>query len=158
MRHTAAPFAAALSLLALAACAPGAPAGVDKANLDDAVSRAVGDPNTCLMIAEVPSGKVVYRYNSATTCDRALPACEVAGERKVKDVLALTVKDQDSRTLSCNSLADGSRGASWAAGPIPGKKLVYAAAMEGDRVFPGRMMADRLSRAWTKAGLTPASP
>ena len=80
----------------------------------------------------------------------------MAGTRKVKDLLALTVEDRDTRTLSCNSVADGSRGASWAAGPIPGKPLVYAAVMEGDRVFPGRMMADRLSRAWTKAGLTPA--
>lgn len=149
---------AALSLLMLAACAPGAPKGVDKATLDEAVSRAVGDPNTCLMIAEQGSGKVVYRYNSATTCDRALPACETAGQRKVKDVVALTAKDGQVRTLSCNSLADGSRGVGWAAGPIPGKPLVYAAAMEGDRVFPGRMMADRLSRAWTKAGLTPATP
>jgi hypothetical protein len=151
-------WTAALAVLALAACSPGAPQGTDKATLDEAVSRAIGDPNTCVLIAEREGGKVVYRYNTATTCDRSLPACDGPGMRKPKDLLERAVTDGQTRNLSCNTAADGSRGVSWAAGPIPGRPLVYAAVMEGNRVFPGLMMADRLSRAWTKAGLSPEAP
>jgi hypothetical protein len=150
--------------LVLAACSPDAPKGADKATLDEAVSRAVGDPNTCVMIAERmeggKGGKVVYRYNTATTCDRSWPACDTPNLRKLKDVLEATARDGQPRRLSCNTTPDGSRGVAWAAGPIAGSAagapLVYAAVMEGERVFPGRMMADRLARAWARAGLTPA--
>ncbi|MCR5881159.1 hypothetical protein [Phenylobacterium sp. J367] len=148
--------------LLLAGCAPGAPKGSDKATLDEAVSRAIGDPNTCVLIAERDSGRTVYRYNTATTCDREWPACDTAGSRKLKDLLERAVADGQARNLSCNTTPDGSRGVSWAAGPIAGaqgeKPLVYAAVMEGNRVFPGLMMADRLSRAWTRAGLSPEQP
>ncbi|WP_395673003.1 hypothetical protein [Phenylobacterium sp.] len=146
----------------LAACSPNAPKGTDKATLDEAVSRAVGDPNTCVMLAERGSGRVVYRYNTATTCDRAWPACDGPELRKLKDLAAQTAKDGQARMASCDTTPDGSRGVGWAAGPIAGQKsgkpLVYAAVMEGDRVFPGRMMADRLARAWTRAGLSTAQP
>src|SRR4249920_3289078 len=92
---------AAASLVA--ACAPGAPKGVDKDRLDEAVSRAIGDPASCLLIAETPSGHVVYRYNTHTACARALPACDAPGTRKVDDLLQATVKDGQPRQLSCNS-------------------------------------------------------
>lgn len=158
MRRAALAAVLVLGVGALAACAPGAPQGTDKATLDEAVSRAIGDPNTCVLIAERDGGKVVYRYNTATTCDRELPACDGPGARKLKDLLEQAVADGRARNLSCNTAADGSRGVSWAAGPIAGRPLVYAAVMEGNRVFPGLMMADRLSRAWTRAGLSPEQP
>jgi hypothetical protein len=158
LRRAALAAALALGVGALAACAPGAPEGTDKATLDEAVSRAIGDPNTCVLIARRDDGKVVYRYNTATTCDRSLPACDGAAQRKLKDLLQQAVADGQARNLSCNTAADGSRGVSWAAGPIPGRPLVYAAVMEGNRVFPGLMMRDRLSRAWTRAGLSPERP
>jgi hypothetical protein len=139
--------------LLAAACAPGAPPGVDKAKLDEAVSRAIGDPMTCVMIAEAGTGRVVYRYNTASVCARTMPACEGAGERGVGDLVALTAKDGKVRTLSCDTTVDGSRGVGWAAGPIAGKPLVYAAAMEGERGFPGRIMAERLERGFKAAGL-----
>ncbi|HEY8003847.1 MAG TPA: hypothetical protein VIE16_06440 [Phenylobacterium sp.] len=148
-----------LAALALAACSPGAPKGVDKDQLDAAVSRAIGDPASCLLIAEQASGKLVYRYNTHTACARQLPSCggaggaQSAGVQTLDQLLQATVKDGQARTLSCSSTADASRGVGWAAGPIPGKGLVYAAMMEGDRAFPGRMMADRLSRAFKDAGL-----
>ena len=68
--------AVAIGVLAatLSACAPGAPAGVDKAKLDDAVSRAIGDPGTCVLIGD--GGKVVYRYGTNVICGRKLPTCE----------------------------------------------------------------------------------
>ena len=146
---------AAASLLAasLAACSAGAPKGVDKDKLDDAVSRAIGDPASCLLIAEQATGKLVYRYNSHTACARALPACDGPGARTIDQLLKQTLKDGQSRQLSCNSAGDSSRGVGWAAGPIPGKGLAYAAMMEGSRAFPGRMMAERLGNAFRDVGL-----
>jgi hypothetical protein len=139
----------------LAACSPGAPKGVDKDTLDAAVSRAIGDPDSCLLIAEQASGKLVYRYNTHTACARPLPACNgtAPATQTLDQLLKATVKDGQPRTLSCSSTTDASRGVGWASGPIPGKGLVYAAMMEGDRAFPGRMMADRLARAFKDAGL-----
>lgn len=155
------PIRTILSLAAaaglLAACSPSAPKGVDKDRLDEAVSRAIGDPASCLLIAETPGGRTVYRYNTHTACGRALPACDAAGTRKLDDLLKATVKDGQPRQLSCNSAADASRGVSWASGVIPGKGLAYAAMMEGDRAFPGRMMAERLDSAFRKVGLLPPS-
>jgi hypothetical protein len=124
---------------------------VDRDALDSAVSRAVGDPPTCVLIALAGSGKVLYRYNSATACAREFAACDGPGTRKLSALLDSTAKDRQPRQLSCNTLADASRGVGWAAGPIAGTDLVYAAMMEGDRAFPGRMMADRLETAFRRA-------
>jgi hypothetical protein len=129
---------------------------VDREALDAAVSRAIGDPNSCLLIAEAGSGRTLYRYNTATACAREFPACEGPGTRKVSDLLEATAKDRKARQLSCNTLADASRGVGWAAGPIAGTDLVYAAMMEGDRAFPGRMMADRLEGAFRSAKVSKA--
>jgi hypothetical protein len=137
-------FAASCACLALASCAPSAPKGVNKDKLDAAVSDAIGDPATCVMMAEQPSGKVVYRYNTATACDRVLPSCEGAGQRKLKDLLAQVAKDGQRREESCNTTADASRGVSWLAAPTGRKGIVYAAVMEGTRTFPARMMSERL--------------
>ena len=52
----------------------------------------------------------------------------------------------------------GSRGVGWAAGPIQGTDMVYAAMMEGDRSFPGRMMAERLDAAFRRAKLSKEAP
>lgn len=144
-------------VLMLSACAPGAPPGVDKDRLDAAVSRAIGDPNTCVLIGAKGSGKVLYRYNTATACAKEYPDCEGPGAMKVGDLLDAVAKDGRPRTLSCNTLADGSRGVGWAAGPVAGKDLVYAAVMEGDRAFPGLMMADRLEAAFRRAGVSAPS-
>jgi hypothetical protein len=124
---------------------------VNRDDLDAAISRAVGDPNTCVLIAEAGSGRRYYRYNSATTCAREFEACDKQGTRKLDDLLDAVAKDRQLRQLSCNTLADASRGVGWAAGPIAGTNLVYAAMMEGERAFPGRMMADRLEGAFRRA-------
>ena len=135
----------------LAACSPGAPPGVDRDELDAAVSRAIGDPATCLLIGQIGSGRLLYRYNSATACDRQLPSCSGPATTRIGEVLKAAARDRQSRTLSCNTTADASRGVGWASGPIAGTDLVYAAMMEGDRAFPGRVMADRLSGAFRRA-------
>ena len=144
---------AALLAMVLGGCSPGLPKGVDEGKLDDAVSAAIGDPASCLLIADQASGRVIYRYNTHTACARALPACDAPGTRTLNQLLSQTVKDRRPRALSCNSLADASRGVGWASGTIAGKGLVYAAMMEGDRAFPGRMMAERLADAFKDAGL-----
>ena len=158
MRRTATRLAASsLIALMLAACSPDAPKGVDQTALDDAISKAIGDPGTCVLIADRDSGRTVYRYNTHTACGRDLPSCEGEGTRTTAGLLKLTLADGQPRTFSCNTAADASRGVGWASGVLPRKgqhgPLAYAAMMEGDRAFPGRIMADRLGRAFTKAGL-----
>jgi hypothetical protein len=148
---------AAAAALVMTACSPTAPPGVDRDELDAAVSRAIGDPNTCVLIAKAGSSRALYRYNTATACAREFPACDGAGTRKLKDLLEATAKDRRVRTLSCNTQADASRGVGWASGPIAGTDLVYAAMMEGDRAFPGRMMADRLETAFRRAKVSKGS-
>jgi hypothetical protein len=142
---------ATLAALSVTACSPTAPPGVDRQVLDEAVSRAVGDANTCVLIADAKSGRLQYRYNTLTTCARELPACDRPELTKVDDLLDRAPKGPV--TLSCDTLADGSRGVGWAAGPIEGTGLVYAAVMEGERAFPGLMMADRLAGAFRRAGV-----
>lgn len=144
----------ALALMAaLCACSPGLPKGVSQERLNDAVSDAIGDPTTCLLIGKRDSGEVVYRYNTHTTCARSLPACDAPALRTVDGLLKATARDGRARTLSCNSSPDGSRGVGWASGPVPGHPLVYAAVMEGPRALPGRIMADKIDGALKDAGL-----
>lgn len=146
-------LALATPLVLVAACAPSLPKGVDKDRLEAAVSQAIGGPNTCVLIGDATSGRLVYRYNSHAACALKLPACDAPQLRNAGDLLHEISRTGRTVRLSCNSVADGSRGAGWAAGPIPGRPLVYAASMEGDRAFPGLMMADRLERAFKHAGL-----
>ena len=151
-------LATAGAALLLAACTPsGAPPGVDRDQLDAAISKAIGDPNSCVLIADSKSGRVLYQYNTATACGNEWPACDHPGETKVKALLEATAKDRKRRELSCDTQPDGSRGVAWASGPIPGKPLVYAAVMEGDRAFPGRMMAERLDSAFRRAKVSAPS-
>ena len=144
-------FSGLFVALGLVACSPDAPPGVDRDELDAAVSKAIGDPATCVLIGEVGSARLLYRYNSVTACDRELPSCSGPGTTRIGDVLKATAKDRQPRMLSCNSTPDASRGVGWASGPIAGTDLVYAAMMESDRALPGRIMADRLSSAFRRA-------
>lgn len=142
--------------LPLVACSPGAPKGVSKDKLDDAVGGAIGDPATCVLIAEAPSGKVVYQFNNHIACGRSLPTCGQPGTTQtVTQLLKATEADRQPRTASCTWPNDPSRGISWASGPIPGKDLTYAALMEGQRALPGRMMAERLEDAFKSTGVEP---
>jgi hypothetical protein len=156
-RHTVRLTAIALTALALGACSPGAPKGVDKTELDFAINEAIGDPATCVLIAR--GDEVVYRFGSNVTCGRKLPACDGAAVREVKDLLPSAPKAGAARmTASCSSTADGSRSVAWAAGPIAGREdLTYAAVMEGTATPPGLVVADKLDGAFARAGLQPKS-
>ena len=148
-------LAAALILSGLlAACAPKAPEGVDKAVLDEAISQAIGDPGTCVLIGQ--DGEVVYRYGTHVVCGRKLPACDQPGLRSLDQLLGEAPASGDPKTVSCRSNAEGTRIVAWAAGPVKGHDLVYAAVMEGDLVPPGIVIADKLDDAFAKAGLRPA--
>ena len=140
------------AVLALAACAPKAPEGIDKIALDVAVNNAIGDPGTCVLIGEV-SGATVYRYGTNMTCARVLNDC-LGGQREVAALLQAAVGGAPPVNASCASLADGSRTVAWNAGPVEGKSgLVYAAVMEGEKTPPGIVIADKLKAAFAKAGL-----
>ena len=142
-----------LSSLALAGCGPKAPEGVDKRVLDAAVSQAVGDPGTCVLIGETGSGDTVHRFGSNVTCGRALPACDGAS-RTLEDLLKITAQSGQPVNVSCASSPDGGRTVAWAAGPIETRDaLVYAAAMEGANTPPGVVIADKLKTAFEKVGL-----
>lgn len=151
-------LAAGLGALALQACGPQLPKGVDADRLKDAVSDAIGAPQTCMLIGRQGSGDVVWRYNTHTVCARALPACDGPGLRSVGELLKATAKDGKARTLSCNSTADGSRGVGWASGGIPSRGLVWAAVMEGPHALPGLIMTDQIEGALEDSGLAPAVP
>jgi len=142
----------ALSVVVLGACAPKLPAGVEKARLEAAIDGAIGDANTCVLIAPARSTNVAYRYNSHTICARTLPSC-AGGQQSAADLLAAVARDGQPRATSCHSTPDGARDVAWAAGPVPGRPLVYAAVMEGERAMPGRIMTERLAGAFKDAGL-----
>jgi len=143
---------ATLGVIALAACGPRLPKGVDPDKLEQAVSDAIGDPHTCMLIGRQGSGQVVWRYNTHTTCARALPACDGPGLRTVDDLLRATAKDGQPRNLSCSTLPDGSRGVGWSSAVIKDRGLVYAAVMEGERALPGRIMAEKVEGALQDGG------
>lgn len=145
--------AAGLLLAALLAssCAPGAPEGVDKVVLDEAIGKAIGDPGTCVLIAQ--GGKTVYRFGSNMVCGRKLPACGGGPAQTTDDLLEMTRVRMTPITASCPSNAQGSRLVAWSSGPIEGHDMAYAAVMEGDQVPPGVVIADKLNAAFKKAGL-----
>jgi len=149
---------AVFGALALQACGPGLPKGVDPDKLDEAVSQAIGGPQTCMLIGRRGAGQVVWRYNSHTICARTLPACDRPALTTVGDLLKATAKDGRARTLSCNSSPDGSRGVGWASGTIPDRGLVWAAVMEGERALPGRIMTEEVEGALQDVGLAARPP
>ena len=147
-------LAAALGLSAavLAACSPTAPGGVDKAVLDEAVSRAVGDPGTCVLIAE--GGKTVYQYGTHMVCGRSLPTCVEQGTQTLEQLL--NAAGAERKTASCRSNPEGTRIVAWASGPVEGRPgMTYAAVMEASEAPPGIVIADKLATAFARAGLGP---
>ena len=143
--------------LLLAACAP-KPARLPSARLDALIGDYIGDPTTCVLIADGKSGKVLYTYGDHFNCVRALPACDRPGTLSGRQALGLaTVKG--GRGASCPSVSDGSRSVGWAEGAIGGSNppLIYSAVMEGQAALPGIEMNTRLAEVFRQTGLTPAA-
>jgi hypothetical protein len=140
-----------LAALGLWACAP---AGLHANRLDNAIGAAIGDPSTCLLLADAQTGKVVYQYGDAFNCGRLLPACDAPGSMNAHTALQFASRP-GGRMASCPTSADGSRTVGWAEARVQSSKrnLVYSAVMEGQRALPGHEMNARLYDAFQKAGL-----
>jgi hypothetical protein len=155
----AATYAALLLALALAACAKptggaGGGEGLPSDALDQAIGGSIGDPTTCVIIAERSSHRVLYTYGQRFNCVRGLPACDRPGFLTAQQ--ALTFADTpDGRGASCPSNADQSRSVGWAEGRIASSKrdLIFSAVMEGERALPGHEMMARLADAFGAAGI-----
>lgn len=149
--------AAACALAALASCGPKLPAGVDEAALSDAVSEAVGDPSTCLLIGRRGEGQAIWRYNTHMVCGRSLAACDAPGRRTPGDLLEAVALDGRRRGATCDNPQEPARTIAWAAGPAGGD-LVYAAVMDSERAFPSLIMSERIERALARGGLDAKGP
>ena len=145
----------AVAVASLGACAPKADRGLGTPQLDNQVAAAIGDPSTCLLLADAKTGQVVYRYGDDFNCSRGLPACDAASQLNAKAAIQYATKP-GGRMASCASVADGSRQVGWAEGrvqSVAGRNLVYSAVMEGERALPGHEINARLFDAFQKAGL-----
>jgi len=141
--------------LALTACSPKLPKGVDEQQLSNAVGRAIGGPNTCVLLAD-KAGKVVWTGGGYITCARNLPTCD--GATTTAQTVLEGAIGKPARFVSCPS-GPGVNTVGWAMGPAPvgeGKPdhgLFYIAVMEGERALPGREVQARVEEAFEKAGL-----
>ena len=153
-----APPLALLAALALAAgCAPSLPKGVDPVALEAAIDDAVGDPNTCVLIGQAQTGRLVWRYGTHGVCGKVWPACNGTEARTVEGLLKTAGREGAEIWASCPSNADRSRTVAWAAGPVPGRAdLVFTAVMEGASTPPGIVLGDKLRAALKRGGLSPA--
>ena len=149
-------LAASALVAVLAACAPTPPSGqgLPSNTLDTQIAAAIGDPTTCVLLADRTTAKVVYRYGDDFNCSLDLQACDSAAQINAKDALKAAAQP-GGRLLSCASLPDGSRMVGWAAGRVQSAKrdLIFSAVMEGERALPGHEMNARLYDAFAKAGL-----
>jgi hypothetical protein len=123
--------------------------------LDQAIAPAIGDPSTCVLVAERGTNKVLYQYGQIFNCVRGLPACDRPGVLTARQALPLATAAAQGRETSCASTPDGSRMVGWAEGPVNGHtpNLVYSAVMEGQQALPGHEIATRLADAFQTAGL-----
>jgi len=146
---------AAIAGLAGGGCSkPPSARGLPTAALHEAIAHAVGDPSTCVLLADQTTRKVVYRYGEAFNCVRGLPACDRPGSLTATDALSLAAAP-GGRAVSCPSNTDGSRLVGWAEGRANSqtRDLIYSATMEGENAFPGHELAARLDGAFAQAGL-----
>lgn len=156
MRAAAALAVLAAAGLGLAACAPKLPAGVDGDRLTEAVGRAIGGPNTCVLIGD-PKGRLVWRAGGYITCARQLPTCQ--GTTTTAQTVLEGALGKPARFASCPTGTGGANTVGWAMGPVPiaegkpDRHLSYVAVMEGERALPGREVQERVERAFEKAGL-----
>ena len=148
--------ACCVAVLAAGACSKPVPAAsrLPSDALDHAIGDVIGDPATCVLVAERATRKVVYHYGDDFNCVRGLPACDRPGTLSAKAALGLA-DTADGRGASCPSNADASRTVGWAEGRVasPGRDLVYSAVMEGQTALPGQEISARLAEAFQHAGL-----
>ena len=147
-------FAAVAGLAASGCSNPPSARGLPTDALHEAIAHAVGDPSTCVLLADRATRRVIYRYGEAFNCVRGLPACDRPGFLTARQALAFATLP-DGRKASCNSNADGSRTVGWAEGRVQSAKgdFIYSAMMEGQSALPGQEISARLDDAFANAGL-----
>ncbi len=123
-------------------------------SLDHAIADAIGDPATCVLLADATTGKILYRYGAQFNCVRGVPACDRPGFMSATQALSLAATP-GGRGASCASQPDGSRTVGWAEGRATSRRrtLLYSAMMEGQTAMPGHEIAARLQGAFERAGL-----
>jgi hypothetical protein len=133
---------------------PPASPGLPVEALDRAIASAIGDPATCVLLADRRTGKVVYRYGARFNCVRGLPACDRPGFISATQALSFA-GSAGGRQASCASTTDGTRMVGWAEGRAPSRSrdLIYSAMMEGETAMSGHFIAARLDDALQSAGL-----
>lgn len=145
-------LAAGALVLALAGCTPSSLAGVDQQSLEDEVARSIGDPSTCVLLADGQSGKIVWSSNLPSVCRRKIDLCTRPGKGAPKTAIKDVMRGA-RLAASCNSSFGPGRTVGWAGGRANGK-LIYVAVMEGDRALPGSEIQSRVEEAFQRAGLT----
>jgi hypothetical protein len=133
-----------LAAAVLCGCSPKLPNGVDADRLTQTVGSTVGDPATCVILAEEGTGKVLWRSSRRQVCAQEREACTDPG-RTTPEALVQKAAKGLTLTTGCQSV-------SWAAGPTPRAGVVYAAVMYGERALPGREIARRLDSAFAASG------
>ena len=129
---------------ALSGCSPKLPEGVDAERLTEAVGSVIGDPATCVIVAEQGTGKVLWRSSRRQVCSQEREACTRPG-RTTPEALVQEAAKGATLMTGCESV-------SWAAGATPRPGVVYAAVMYGARALPGREIARRLDSAFEASG------
>ena len=86
---------AGLSAMLLAGCSIGGkgPAALDQDKVEAAVDHSLGGGETCVVLSDVPTGKVLYQYGNAGVCMRGLPPCatfDVANDLIGQDLGVIT--------------------------------------------------------------------
>ena len=138
--------------LGLGACSPHLAKGVDEAALDAALTRGIGDPNTCVLVGKASTGQVLHRYGAYTVCARPWPVCSGPELKTALDRL----RGAGETHASCASTADGARQVAWSMGPVEGQPgLAYVAVMEGPNTPPGIVITERIKSAFRRAGRSP---
>lgn len=139
----------------LSGCMPPSGKGLHRSQLDTYIGAAVGDPSTCVLLADGNTDEVVYRYGVDFNCARALPTCDAPGVMNARAALRYA-KQPGGRMASCPIGPGGAGGTvGWAEGRVQSKtrKLVYSAVMVGQRALPGHEINARLFDAFQKAGV-----
>jgi hypothetical protein len=130
----------------LSACSPGLPKTVDEPRLEQSVASVIGDINTCVVLAEPKSGRIVWTYGLPNICRIKYPACTSDKLIDVKALAKATAKSGVPVTTGCQSV-------SWAAGRAGRGQLVYGAVMAGARALPGIEISRRMDEVFANAGL-----
>ena len=148
------PLAALVVFALLAGCTQAMGPGLPSDALDQAIGDVIGDPTTCVIIADRATHKSVYTYGVSSNCARGLPACDRPGLSSAKAALAFA-DTADGRGASCPTNAGGSRSVGWAEGRVVSTHghWIYSAVMEGETALPGQEMSARLAQAFQNAGL-----